>query len=91
MNVGSLIAVSGKIFGRIEGTSKNTLLIRRILITYDSQDRKTIGLLPQAVYLDRKLVESSYWIKVIDSDLPPISESLDLIDGIQLIHECFDV
>lgn len=91
MKTKDLIEVSDKIFGQIEMISKDTLLVRRVLITYDAKNHKVIGLLPQAVYLDRKLVESSYWIRVIDSNLPIVSESLNLIDGSQLIHECFNV
>ncbi|MFO1546582.1 hypothetical protein ABC418_17200 [Lactiplantibacillus plantarum] len=91
MNVGTLIEVSGKAFGQIEMITENTLLVRRILITYDSRGRKVAGLLPEAVYIDRKLIESSYWVKAIDSNLPIISESINLVDGIQLIQKCFNV
>lgn len=89
--VGKYLEISGEIAGQIVAEEKD-LLVRRAIVTKDSIYRgneliateEHIGLCEQAVYVDKKVLDS-YWVKVID--LPTIPETVNSVDSTDLIRK----
>lgn len=84
VEVGNVLEIAGKTVGRIESITESTLLIRKGYVTY-ADGQEVIILTPQAVYLERNLVENAYWIKIMSS--PIVSEAVNLNVRHSLIRE----
>ncbi|MXQ49551.1 hypothetical protein GRB29_09285 [Streptococcus pneumoniae] len=76
--VGKYLEISGEIAGQIVAKEKD-LLVRRAIVLDEH-----IGLCEQAVYVDKKVLDS-YWVKVVD--LPTIPETVNSIDSTDLIRK----
>ncbi|MDG3132305.1 hypothetical protein MKL26_04585 [Streptococcus suis] len=59
---GKYIEISGEIAGRIELENEKELLVRRA-INYPWDKR--CGLAPQAVFIDKKIIDN-YWVRVVE-------------------------
>lgn len=88
MKTGMYVEIAGKVSGRIEAVEQNTLLIRKAKTTFRNNERLVI-LTSEAVYVDRKLIEAAYWIKLLDEEL--VSESIDLVNRSSLISELLNM
>lgn len=80
--VGKYLEISGEIAGQIVAEEKD-LLVRRAIVLDEH-----IGLCEQAVYVDKKVLDS-YWVKVVD--LPTIPETVNSIDGTDLIRKLLNM
>lgn len=76
--VGKYLEISGEIAGQIVAEEKD-LLVRRAIVLDEH-----IGLCEQAVYVDKKVLDS-YWVKVVD--LPTIPETVNSVDSTDLIRK----
>lgn len=86
---GTFIEMDGELVGRIEMVNKNTLLTRKATKVF-LNDKEIVALNPEAVYVNRELIESAYWIKLIRANTW-ISESLDLKNRRELIGKCLNM
>ncbi|MED5789133.1 hypothetical protein [Streptococcus anginosus] len=77
--VGKYLEISGEVAGRIEVETEKDLLVRRA-IAFD----KYIGLCEQAVYVNKRVLDS-YWVKVIE--LPIVPETINSVDSTNLIRK----
>lgn len=91
--VGKYLEISGEIAGRIEQENKKDLLVRRAIVIHDNIYRgdeqidgivSDIGLCEQAVYVDKKVLDS-YWVKVVE--LSTVPETINSIDSTELIRK----
>lgn len=89
MEIGTYIEMAGKLVGRVEMINKNTLLIRKATKVF-LNDKEIVALNPEAMYLDRNLVESVYWIKLIRADTWS-SETLNIMNRGELISKFLNV
>lgn len=80
--VGKYLEISGEIAGQIVAEEKD-LLVRRAIVLDEH-----IGLCEQAVYVDKKVLDS-YWVKVVD--LPTIPETVNSIDSTDLIRKLLNM
>lgn len=80
--VGKYLEISGEIAGQIVAEEKD-LLVRRAIVLDEY-----IGLCEQAVYVDKKVLDS-YWVKVVD--LPTIPETVNSIDSTDLIRKLLNM
>lgn len=80
--VGKYLEISGEIAGQIVAEEKD-LLVRRAIVLDEH-----IGLCEQAVYVDKKVLDS-YWVKVVD--LPTIPETINSIDSTDLIRKLLNM
>lgn len=80
--VGKYLEISGEIAGQIVAEEKDLLVRRAIVID------EHIGLCEQAVYVDKKVLDS-YWVKVVD--LPTIPETVNSIDSTDLIRKLLNM
>ncbi|ONK25702.1 hypothetical protein BVE86_09330 [Streptococcus azizii] len=90
---GKYIEISGEIAGQIVAETKKDLLVRRAIV-YSSQmydgsglvcsTIDSIGLCEQAVYVDRKVLDS-YWVKVVE--LSTIPETINSVDSTDLVRK----
>ncbi|MBM5707746.1 hypothetical protein [Listeria ivanovii] len=88
MKVGDILEIAGRVVGRIEEITEDTLLVRKGYLTYQ-EDQEVMVLTKQAVYLDSDTIKNKYWIKIIDSSI--ISETVNLIVSSNLIREFLDM
>lgn len=80
--VGKYLEISGEIAGQIVAEEKD-LLVRRAIVLDEH-----IGLCEQAVYVDKKILDS-YWVKIVD--LPTIPETVNSIDSTDLIRKLLNM
>lgn len=73
------LEISGNIAGRIELETEKDLLVRRAMV-FDGH----IGLCEQAVYVDKKVLDS-YWVKIVE--LSAIPETINSVDSTDLIRK----
>ena len=93
--VGKYLEIAGEIAGQIVAEEKD-LLVRRAIVTKDSIYRgneliateEYIGLCEQAVYVDKKVLDS-YWVKLVD--LPTIPETVNSVDSTDLIRKMLNM
>lgn len=76
--VGKYLEISGEIAGQIVAEEKDLLVRRAIVI--DGH----IGLCEQAVYVDKKVLDS-YWVKVVE--LSTIPETINSVNSTNLIRK----
>jgi hypothetical protein len=81
---GNLLEVAGQCVGIISDVNEKTLLVRQGFVTY-LQDKETFVASEKAVFVERKLIEDSYWIRIIQSNMSV--ETVDLALGRKLIGE----
>ena len=77
--VGKYLEISGELAGRIELETEKDLLVRRAIVI-DGH----IGLCEQAVYVDKKVLDS-YWAKIVE--LSAIPETVNSVDSTNLIRK----
>lgn len=77
--VGKYLELSGDLAGRIEAETEKALLVRRAMLI-DGH----IGLCEQAVYVDKKVLDS-YWAKIVDLSAAP--EIINNVDSAYLIRK----
>ena len=77
--IGKYLEISGNIAGRIELESEKDLLVRRAIVI-DGR----IGLCEQAVYVDKKVLDS-YWVKIVE--LSVIPENINSVDSTDLVRK----
>ena len=77
--IGKYLEISGNIAGRIELESEKDLLVRRAIVI-DGR----IGLCEQAVYVDKKVLDS-YWVKI--GELSVIPETINSVDSTDLVRK----
>ncbi|MFA9493662.1 hypothetical protein [Streptococcus sp. E17BB] len=91
--VGKYLEISGEIVGRIEQENEKDLLVRRSIVIHNNIYRgyelidssvDNVGLCEQAVYIDKKVLDS-YWVKVVE--LSTIPETINSIDSTDLIRK----
>lgn len=80
--IGKYLEISGEIAGQIVAEEKD-LLVRRAIVLDEH-----IGLCEQAVYVDKKVLDS-YWVKVVD--LPTIPETVNSVDSTDLIRKMLNM
>lgn len=87
--VGCLVEVAGETVGIVVSADTKTLLIRKGSVY--SLDGKTDSFVAgsNAVFVDRKLVEDAYWIRILPINMG--TESVDLSRGVKLIREFLDM
>lgn len=73
------LEISGNIAGRIELETEKDLLVRRAMVINGH-----IGLCEQAVYVDKKVLDS-YWVKIVE--LSAIPETINSVDSTDLIRK----
>lgn len=76
---GKYLEISGDLAGRIEVETEKDLLVRRAIVI-DGR----IGLCEQAVYVDKKVLDS-YWVKIVE--LSAIPETVNSVDSTNLIRK----
>lgn len=77
--IGKYLEISGEVAGRIEAETEKDLLVRRSVV-FDEY----IGLCEQAVYVDKRVLDS-YWVKVVE--LPTVPETINSVDSTNLIRK----
>ena len=77
--VGEYLEISGELAGRIEAETEKALLVRRAIVI-----NEYIGLCEQAVYVDKKVLDS-YWVKTVE--LSAIPETINSVDSKDLIRK----
>lgn len=77
--VGKYLELSGDLAGRIEAETEKALLVRRVIVM-----NEYIGLCEQAVYVDKKVLDS-YWAKIVDLSAAP--EIINNVDSAYLIRK----
>lgn len=77
--VGKYLEISGDLAGRIEAETEKALLVRRVIVMNEH-----IGLCEQAVYVDKKVLDS-YWAKIVDLSAAP--EIINNVDSAYLIRK----
>lgn len=77
--IGKYLEISGNIAGRIELESEKDLLVRRAIVIAGR-----IGLCEQAVYVDKKVLDS-YWVKIVE--LSVIPETINSVDSTDLVRK----
>ncbi|MCM0188960.1 hypothetical protein C2L84_08145 [Streptococcus pneumoniae] len=77
--IGKYLEISGELAGRIELESEKDLLVRRAIVI-DGR----IGLCEQAVYVDKKVLDS-YWVKIVE--LSAIPETINSVDSTDLVRK----
>ena len=77
--VGKFLEISGDIAGRIELENEKDLLVRRAIVI-DGR----IGLCEQAVYIDKKVLDS-YWVKIVE--LSTVPETINSVDSTDLVRK----
>ena len=77
--IGKYLEISGNIAGRIELETEKDLLVRRAMVI-DGH----IGLCEQAVYVDKKVLDS-YWVKIVE--LSAIPETINSVDSTDLVRK----
>lgn len=81
---GTLLEFFGIGYGLIVEETEKTLLIRKCILS----DEKFTPV-PEATFVEKDLVKSAYWIKVVDN--PKLTEPLDVIRGVDLANKFFNV
>lgn len=91
--VGKYLEISGEIAGQIVLKTEKDLLVRRAIVIHNNIYRdnelidnsvSNIGLCEQAVYVDKKVLDS-YWVKVVD--LPTIPKTINSVGSTNLIRK----
>ncbi|WP_070021771.1 hypothetical protein [Streptococcus agalactiae] len=91
--IGKYLEISGEIAGQIVSETEKDLLVRRAIVIHNNIYRdnelidnsvSNIGLCEQAVYVDKKVLDS-YWVKVVD--LPTIPKTINSVDSTNLIRK----
>lgn len=77
--IGKYLEISGELAGRIEAETEKDLLVRRAIVINEH-----IGLCEQAVYVDKKVLDS-YWVKIVE--LSAIPETINSIDSTDLVRK----
>ena len=77
--IGKYLEISGNIAGRIELENEKDLLVRRAIVINGH-----IGLCEQAVYVDKKVLDS-YWVKIVE--LSAIPETINSVDSTDLVRK----
>ena len=77
--IGKYLEISGELAGRIEAETEKDLLVRRAIVI-----NERIGLCEQAVYVDKKVLDS-YWAKIVDLSAAP--EIINNVDSTYLIRK----
>ena len=77
--VSKYLEISGEIAGRIELENEKDLLVRRAIVV-DGR----IGLCEQAVYIDKKVLDS-YWVKIVE--LSTVPETVNSVDSTDLVRK----
>lgn len=77
--VGKYLEISGELAGRIEAETEKALLVRRAIVI-----NEYIGLCEQAVYVDKKVLDS-YWVKIVELSAAP--ELINNVDSTYLIRK----
>lgn len=77
--VGKYLEISGELAGRIEAETEKVLLVRRAIVI-----NEYIGLCEQAVYVDKKVLDS-YWVKIVE--LSAIPETINSVDSTDLVRK----
>lgn len=77
--VGKYLEISGELAGCIEAETEKDLLVRRAIVI-----NEYIGLCEQAVYVDKKVLDS-YWVKIVE--LSAIPETIDSVDSTDLVRK----
>ncbi|ASD50592.1 hypothetical protein [Ligilactobacillus murinus] len=81
---GVLLEFFGIGYGLIVEETEKTLLIRKCILS----DGKFTPV-PEATFVEKDLVKSAYWIKVVDD--PELTETVDINRSVDLVSEFFDV
>lgn len=91
--IGKYLEISGELAGRIELETEKDLLVRRAIVIHNNIYRdnelidnsvSNIGLCEQAVYVDKKVLDS-YWVKIVE--LSAIPETVNSVDSTNLIRK----
>ena len=77
--IGKYLEISGELAGLIELDKEKDLLVRRAIVIDEH-----IGLCEQAVYVDKKVLDS-YWVKIVE--LSAIPETVNSVDSTNLIRK----
>lgn len=77
--VSKYLEISGEIAGRIELENEKDLLVCRAIVV-DGR----IGLCEQAVYIDKKVLDS-YWVKIVE--LSTVPETINSVDSTDLVRK----
>jgi hypothetical protein len=77
--IGKYLEISGELSGRIEAETEKVLLVRRAIVI-DGH----IGLCEQAIYVDKKVLDS-YWVKIVE--LSAIPETINSVDSTDLVRK----
>lgn len=77
--IGKYLEISGELAGRIEVETEKDLLVRRAIVINEH-----IGLCEQAVYVDKKVLDS-YWVKIVE--LSAIPETINSVDSTNLVRK----
>ena len=82
---GMLVEVAGKVVGKVISADEKTLLIRKGSVYSLDGETDSFVAGPNAVFVDRKLVEDAYWIRVLPAGLG--TESGNIIRSIDAVRE----
>lgn len=77
--IGKYLEISGELAGCIEAETEKDLLVRRAIVINEN-----IGLCEQAVYVDKKVLDS-YWVKIVE--LSAIPETINSVDSTDLVRK----
>lgn len=77
--IGKYLEISGELAGCIEAETEKDLLVRRAIVINGH-----IGLCEQAVYVDKKVLDS-YWVKIVE--LSAIPETINSVDSTDLVRK----
>ena len=82
------IEVDGQTVGMVVFENEKTLLIRKGFVSFVGE-KKVLILGEKAVYVSKKLIDSSYWIRLTPTTLVP--ETINCVDSSNLIREFLNV
>lgn len=80
---GKYLEISGEISGRIETETEKDLLVRRAIVLDEH-----IGLCEQAVYVDKKILDS-YWVRIVE--LSAIPETVNSVNSTDLVRKYLNI
>lgn len=86
---GMAVEVVGKIVGKVISADEKTLLIRKGSVYSLDGETDSFVARPNAVFVDRKLVEDAYWIRVLPTSLG--TESGNINRSIDAVREFLDM
>lgn len=87
--VGKLVEIDGQAAGVVVDENEKTLLVRKGFVTSLDGETDTFVAGPNAVFIDKKLIDKAYWIRFLS--MSKSAESVDMAHSIEIVRELLDM